>query len=83
MPFIKKLSPLLNKKMIKNSYLFTAPFAQPVHERRYSQKIPPIQTPIPGVYMANMDYVFPWDRGTNYAVELGRKAASLISSSHV
>lgn len=81
MPHIKRLCPTLQQKNIIHSYLFTAPFAQPVHERGYSKKIPPIHTPIPGVYMANMDYIFPWDRGTNYAVELGQKAARAMESS--
>jgi hypothetical protein len=27
-----------------------------------------------------MSQVYPWDRGTNYAVELGRKAAALIAA---
>lgn len=80
MPYIQRLSPSATKKTIRRAFLFTAPFAQPVHERHYSQKIPPIETPIHGVYMANMDYVFPWDRGTNYAVELGQKAAESIMS---
>lgn len=78
-PFIRRLSHN-TKYEIRNTYLFTAPFAQPVHQLHYSQKIPPIQTPIPGIYLANMDYVVPWDRGTNYAVELGLRAARVMSS---
>lgn len=80
MPYIKRLSHD-SRFSILDSYLFTAPFAQPVHELSYSQKIPPIQTPIPNILMANMDYIFPWDRGTNYAVELGKKAAQIILQS--
>jgi protoporphyrinogen oxidase len=79
MPFIKRLNPAMNSRRITNSYLFTGPFAQPVHQLRYSRKIPPIATPTSGVYLANMDFVVPWDRGTNYAVELGLKAAKLIN----
>jgi len=79
MPFIKRLLPSPNYQLrITNSHMFVGPFAQPVHQLHYSQKIPPIQTPIPGIYMANMDYVVPWDRGTNYAVELGQRAAKCI-----
>jgi len=73
LPYIKKIAH--SKLRIAHSFLFTAPFAQPVHELHYSQKIPPIATPIPGVYLANMDSIVPWDRGTNYAVELGIQAA--------
>lgn len=79
LPFIKRLTPD-SRISILNTYMFNGPYAQPVHERGYSQKIPPIQTPLTNVYMANMDYVFPWDRGTNYAVELGLRAARAMSS---
>lgn len=80
LPFIRRLSPNL-KFEILNVKLFVGPFAQPVHQLHYSQKIPPIQTAIPNIYLANMDFVFPWDRGTNYAVALGIKAANVILSS--
>lgn len=60
---------------ISDSFMFVGPFAQPVHQMGYSARIPKIATPIAGVYMANMDYVVPWDRGTNYAVALGQCAA--------
>jgi len=33
---------------------------------------------LPNVYLANMDSIVPWDRGTNYAIELGEKAAETI-----
>ena len=78
MPYIKKLLPKPYSLDPVNSFLFTGPFAQPVHELRYSEKIPDIQTPIPNVYLANMDFIVPWDRGTNYAVELGIKAADIM-----
>lgn len=74
-PFIKKLSPLNSTLKTLNSYLFIGPFAQPVHQIHYSQKAPKFETPIPGVYLANMDSIYPWDRGTNYAVKLGQRAA--------
>lgn len=74
MPFIKRLSHD-SKFIIHNSFLFVGPFAQPVHTRHYSQKIPPIATSMPGIYLANMDFIYPWDRGTNYAVELGMRVA--------
>jgi hypothetical protein len=44
----------------------------------HSEKIPPLETPLPGVYWASMSHVYPWDRGTNYAVELGRRVAKLM-----
>ncbi len=57
---------------------FTTPFAQPIIPVNYSKMIPPFETPLKNVYLANMQQVYPWDRGTNYAVELGEKVAKLI-----
>lgn len=77
MPFIKKISPS-SKLQVLNSYLFVGPFAQPVHQLHYSRIAPKLKTPVRGVYLANLDSIYPWDRGTNYAVELGIKAAWAI-----
>jgi protoporphyrinogen oxidase len=88
LPFIKKIgnwkpaSPA-GRLEIVNSFLFTAPFAQPVHELHYSARAPKLETAIPNVFLANMDSIVPWDRGTNYAIELGQKAASVIACKHI
>jgi protoporphyrinogen oxidase len=76
LPYIKKLTD--KKIQILNSFMFIGPFAQPVHELRYSSRTPKLVTGIPNVYLANMDSIVPWDRGVNYAVELGQKAAGKI-----
>lgn len=88
LPYLKKLS-RTKKFNLKttDSHLFTAPFAQPVHKLNYSTRAPKPNTnyELPNanqpqrIYIANMDSVFPWDRGTNYAIELGQKAAKLIN----
>lgn len=77
LPFIKRLSHN-SLFTIHNSFSFVGPFAQPVHELRYSSRIPQLKTEIPSVYLANMDNIVPWDRGTNYSIELGQKAAEKI-----
>ncbi len=53
-------------------------FAQPVVKVGHSHKLPPITTPIEGIYWASMQHVYPFDRGINYAVAIGRKAARLL-----
>lgn len=80
-PFIKRLSPTARFKIL-NSFLFVGPFAQPVHQKNYSNRAPKLITPLPHVYLANMDSIYPWDRGTNYAVELGLRAAVHILHEH-
>ena len=80
-PCLKRISPQFSLKIIRKAWVFKAPFAQPVVEKNYSRKIPPIQTPINGLYLANIQQVYPWDRGTNYAVELGSRVAKLVDES--
>lgn len=78
LPYINRLSPHVPVKIL-DSFLFVGPYAQPVHQLRYSSRIPQLETRIQNVYLANMDSIVPWDRGTNYAIELGQKAADVIT----
>lgn len=66
------------KSNIIDTYLFSIPFAQPIIPVNYSKLIPSFKTPLKNVYLANIQQVYPWDRGTNYAVELGEKVADAI-----
>ncbi len=36
--------------------------------------------PLYKTYLANMDMVYPWDRGTNYAIEMGEEVAGLVDN---
>ncbi len=80
-PFLKKINPDYQKYLIGYE-LFKAPFAQPIIPTNYSKMIPPMATPLPNVYLANIEQVYPWDRGTNYAVELGEKIVTIINKTH-
>jgi protoporphyrinogen oxidase len=77
-PFIKTINPRFDRSWIKEAYVFKAPFAQPIIPLNYSQKVPKFETPIKDLYLCNIQQVYPWDRGTNYAVENGEKLAKLI-----
>lgn len=76
-PYLKKINPNYSKALIDYE-LFKAPFAQPIIPINYSKILPKLKTPIKNVYLANIEQVYPWDRGTNYAVELGKKVSTLI-----
>jgi len=76
-PFLQKINKEYRQHII-GTHMFQAPFAQPIIPINYSKKIPPFTTPLRNVYLANMQQVYPWDRGTNYAVALGKKVATLI-----
>ena len=76
-PALQKVNPAFQCDWIRKWWVWRAPYAQPVPELNHSRRIPEIKTPLPGLYWASMSQVYPWDRGTNYAVEIGRRAARL------
>lgn len=78
-PLLRKINPQYKKDLIDYK-VFRAPFAQPIVPANYSKFIPSFTTPLKDVYLANMQQVYPWDRGTNYAVELGVNVAKLINT---
>jgi protoporphyrinogen oxidase len=76
-----RFNPDFRPDWVRRSWLFRARYAQPVPVVNHSHNIPALQTPIPGLFLATMSQVYPWDRGTNYAVEIGRRAAREIMAS--
>jgi len=79
-PLLKRINPEYDKSIIDYE-VFRAPFAQPIVPTNYSKMIPSMETPLPHIFLANIEQVYPWDRGTNYAVELGETVAKKISHS--
>jgi protoporphyrinogen oxidase len=77
-PYIKKINPLFSQESIIESYLFKSNYAQPIPKLNHESSILPHTTPIKGLYFASMAQVYPWDRGTNYAIEMGKNVAKLI-----
>jgi len=75
LPGLVKINPDFRLDWVRASWMFTETYAQPVPGLHHSRHVPPLQTPIPGLWLANMSQVYPWDRGSNYAVELGRRVA--------
>jgi len=77
-PAFKKFNPAFERDWVKKIWVNKTNYAQPVPLVNHSKNIPAIQTSIDGLYFASMSQVYPWDRGTNFAVEIGRRAARLM-----
>ncbi len=69
-PHLKRINPAFEQEWIQESWLFQAPFAQPIVTTDYRQHIPPLHTPLKGLWVANMFQVYPHDRGQNYSFAL-------------
>ena len=78
LPAFAKINPNFKPDWVTGSWLYRTAYAQPVPLVNHSRNIPAIRTPMPGLFFASMSQVYPWDRGTNFAVEIGRKAAKLM-----
>ena len=78
LPTLTRFNPEFKLDWVNKTWLFRTAYAQPVPLVNHSKNIPDIRTPIEGIYFASMSQVYPWDRGTNFAVEIGRRAAGLM-----
>ncbi len=78
LPGLVKINPSFHPDWVRASWMFSDKYAQPVPALNHSRHVPALKTGLPGLWMANMSQVYPWDRGSNYAVELGRRVARLM-----
>ncbi len=75
---LRRINPAFDRSWIKQAWSFQEPDAQPIVTVGYQDRIPPLQTGVPGLVLANTTQVYPEDRGTNYAVRIGAEAAATL-----
>lgn len=80
LPGLKRINPNFSSDWIKRWWFFREDFAQPIFPVNHSLNIPSFTTPLPHLYLASMSQVYPWDRGTNYAVRIGQQVSRLAQS---
>jgi protoporphyrinogen oxidase len=78
LPALQRLNPKLDRSWVTQVWGFGAPFAQPIVTVDYAKRIPPFETPVPGLWIANMFQVYPHDRGQNYSIDLAERVAAAI-----
>ncbi len=81
LPYLKKINPKFSSSWIKSYSQFNALYAQPIVDTKYSDSIPSMKTPVKNLFLTTMSQIYPFDRGTNYAIRDGKKIAQLISNS--
>lgn len=69
-PHIRRIAPAFDTSWIQESWIFKAAYAQPIVTTDYQLHIPPLDTPLHNLWMANMFQVYPHDRGQNYSLAL-------------
>ncbi len=81
LPFLKKINPKFNRDWIVSCEQFNALYAQPVVNVGYKNTIPSQKTPIKNLYLCSMAQIYPFDRGTNYAIRDAQSVAGLVARS--
>jgi protoporphyrinogen oxidase len=77
-PYLRRLNAEFSPEWITEHWQFVAPGAQPVITPGYRDRLPPLETPMPGLFLANIEQVYPHDRGQNYAIELAETVSAKI-----
>jgi protoporphyrinogen oxidase len=75
---LRLANPAWDRSWVRRAWRFAEPAAQPIVTVGYRDRIPPLQTGVPGLVLANTTQIYPEDRGTNYAVRLGDEAARAV-----
>ncbi len=77
-PGLRSINPAFERSWITQAWSFQEPAAQPIVTLGYQDRIPPLQTGVKHLVLANTTQVYPEDRGTNYAVRIGDEAAAAL-----
>ncbi|MHB8597531.1 MAG: NAD(P)/FAD-dependent oxidoreductase [Ktedonobacteraceae bacterium] len=78
-PALQRIRPDFDPSWVQESWLFNAPYAQPIVTTDYRQHIPPHETPLKGLWLANMFQVYPHDRGQNYSLEMANELVKMLA----
>ncbi len=77
---LRKLNPQLTPEDVVDARVARLGYAQPICEIGFAEKIPPVQTPIAGLQIADTCFYYPEDRGISESVRLGRQMARAITA---
>jgi protoporphyrinogen oxidase len=78
--YIQRINPAITRDDILASHVARLRHAQPICEPGFAAKIPPIQTPIKGLQIADTCFYYPEDRGISESVRIAREMAQRIDA---
>jgi protoporphyrinogen oxidase len=76
--YIRKVNPQITETDLIDAKVGRLKYAQPVCEPGFLDTLPPIQTPIAGLQIADTCYYYPEDRGISESVRYGRRMAEAV-----
>lgn len=75
---LHRINPALTREDILATKVARLRHGQPICEPGFAAKIPPVQTPIAGLQIADTCYYYPEDRGIAESVRLGQQMANAV-----
>ena len=78
--YLKTLNPEITDADILDFRVGRLRYAQPICEPGFASKIPPVQTPIAGLQIADTCFYYPEDRGISESVRFGKMMASNLTN---
>ena len=78
--YIKKLNSDLSDEDFSHAHVSRYGFAQPVCPPGFLKNLPPIDSRINGLYIADTSYYYPEDRSISESVRLGKEMAAMLDS---
>lgn len=79
--YIKRINPSITDDDILDTKVARLRYAQPICEPHFLDKLPPVQTPVRGLQIADTCFYYPEDRGVAESIRLGRRMAEAVSLS--
>lgn len=76
--YIKTVNPAVTDEDLIDAQVGRLRYAQPICEPNFAEKIPPVQTPIAGLQIADTCYYYPEDRGVGESIRFGRMMAEAV-----
>lgn len=78
--YIQRINPAIVRDDILATHVARLRHAQPICEPGFAAKIPPIQTPIEGLQIADTCFYYPEDRGISESVRIAREMAGRLEA---
>ena len=73
--YLKKINPSLTDADFVDLRASRYRHAQPICDPGYLDRLPPVQLPVKGLWVADTSYYYPEDRGISESIDFGRKMA--------
>ncbi len=77
---LRQINPMVGDVDVKDAKVARLRYGQPICEPGFAAKIPPVQTPIEGLQIADTCYYYPEDRGIAESVRLGSAMARVVGA---